>query len=146
MTKPLADNRSLIQKADLMLSDIATANGLLQPAKAKRFIKILSIQSVLMGLVTVRPMAAQAEIVNKIQMNTRVLHPGQEGVPLAQADRAKPSFGSEELTTKLFKGEVNITNEVMEDNIEQDTLEDTVMGLILEGVARDLEELMISGD
>ena len=40
MTAGITDNRTILEKADLALSDL-TAAGVLQPAQAQRFIRIL---------------------------------------------------------------------------------------------------------
>jgi hypothetical protein len=48
-------NRSLLQKADLALADLTAGGGILLPAQAKKFIRLLINQSVLMGMATVVP-------------------------------------------------------------------------------------------
>ncbi|MER3407696.1 MAG: phage major capsid protein, partial [Nitrososphaera sp.] len=50
------------------------------------------------------------------------------------------------LSTVLVRGEVPITDEVLEDNIERARLADTIMEMLAEAVGRDLEELFVKGD
>lgn len=139
-------NMTLLQKADLALSDLTTNGGILQPAQAQKFIRVLIDASVLMPKTTVVPMKAQKQDVEKIKFAGRVLRAGQEGVPVAAGDRSSPSTGKVELDAKLFKAEVRLNNEVLEDNIERDQLRQTIMQLLGEAIARDIDEVMIQGD
>lgn len=140
------DNRSILAKADLTLADLTSNGGLLQPAQAQRFMRQLIKQSKLMGLATVVPMRAPKQYVDKIRFAGRVLRAGYEARALSEADRAKPDIGRVELDAQLFKAEVRLDNEVLEDNIENGNLRQTVMDMLGEAIARDLEEVMILGD
>jgi hypothetical protein len=67
--------------------------------------------------------------------------------PLAAAtDRSKPTTSQITLTTSEVMAEVRIPYEVLEDNIERGGMADTVLALIAERAALDLEELLILGD
>jgi len=50
------------------------------------------------------------------------------------------------LSTYLFKGEIPVSDEVFEDNIERAGLADTLMTMIAEAVGRDVEEIAIKSD
>jgi HK97 family phage major capsid protein len=139
-------NRSLLQKADLALADLTAGGGILLPAQAKKFIRLLIKQSVLMGMATVVPMAAPKQQIPKTKFGSRIMRPGQEGTALAQADRAKPDLSYVELDTVLLKAEVHLTDEVLEDNIERGELRQTILEMIAERAAVDAEELFIQGD
>lgn len=141
----MQENKTLLQKADMALSDLTTG-GLLQPAQAKKFIKILIEEAKLMKLSTVTPMRSPTMWIDKIKFGQRVLHAAAENVALPEADRAKPNTSQIELVAKLFKGQVNLTYEVLEDSIEQGSLKETIMSLMGEAIARDLDELLILGD
>ena len=41
LTAGLLDNRTILEKADLALSDLTIGGGLLQPAQAQKFMRIL---------------------------------------------------------------------------------------------------------
>ncbi|MGE0322264.1 MAG: phage major capsid protein [Polyangiaceae bacterium] len=140
------DNRSILEKADLALADLTTGGGVLKPEQAKKFMRLLVKQSVLMQLATVFPMASPKQETSQIKFGSRILRPGQEATPLAVADRSAPSFANVELDAKLFKGEVRLSDEVLEDNIERGELRQTIMEMITEAIARDMEELIINGD
>lgn len=139
-------NVSLLQKADLALSDLTGGGGILQPETAQKFMRILIDESKLMKLATVVPMKSQKMEIPKIRFANRILRAGSEGVALSQADRAKPNLTNVELDTKLFKAEVRLPNEVLEDNIERDQLKQTIMQMMGEAVARDVDEIAVNGD
>lgn len=140
------DNRQLISKADLALSDLAENGGYLQPEQAKRFIKLLIKNAVLMPMVTVVPMKSHKKQISKIKMEGRVLRAGNPGTALPAADRARPVTSEVELDAKLFKGQVNLEDSVLEDSIEGNRLKETVLQLMAEQVSVDIEEVQISGD
>lgn len=140
------DNRSILEKADLALADLTTGGGILKPAQAKKFMRLLIKQSVLLGMATVVPMAAPKQQISKIKFGSRILRPGQEATPLDVAERAKPDLSSTELDAKLFKAEVRLSDETLEDSIERGELRQTIMEMMAEAIARDMEEVAISGD
>jgi len=146
MTTGLTDNRSLLEKADLALSDLTVSGGMLQPAQSAKFMRILIKASKILGLCTFVPMRAPKQLVEKIRFSGRILRAGQEATAIAAADRAKPDLSKVELDAQLFKGEVRLDNEVLEDSIEREELRQTIMQLMAEAVSRDMEEVVISGD
>lgn len=145
MSDVITDNRTLIEKADMALSDLLTG-GELVPAQAKKFIRLLIKESVVMPMATVRPMKSKKQLLEKIRFNQRVLRSGSEATALGTAERAKPDTSKVEMDAKLFKAEVHLNNEVLEDNIEQGSLKQTVMELMGEAIARDMDEILVQGD
>lgn len=145
MTTAMA-NRTLLEKADLALADITGSNGVLQTAQAQTFMRLLIKESKVMGMATVTPMSAPKQLINKIRFGSRILRAGQEAVALPLADRSKPDFTNVEHDAKLFKAEVRLTNEVLEDNIEGERLRDTIMSIMAEAVSRDMDEVIVQGD
>lgn len=139
-------NETLLQKADLALSDLQTANGLLQPEQAQKFLRLLIEEAVIMKMATVTGMKAQKKLINKVKFGSRVLRAGTPGRALSQADRSAPTFSHVELDTKLFKAEVRLNNEELEDSIERGELRQTIMTLMAEHIATDMDEVIISGD
>lgn len=138
-------NKSLIEKADIALADL-TSGGELLPAQAKRFIRLLILESVVMKMAMVRPMGSKKQRIEKIRFGSRILRAGQEATALSLADRAKPDLGKVELDAKLFKAEIHLDDEVLEDNIEQGNLRQTVMELMGEAISRDMDEILVQGD
>lgn len=138
-------NRSILRKADMTTGDLASG-GLLESAQAEKFIRLLIKESVLMKDAQVKPMRNDKELVEKITFGSRILRAGVEATALPEADRSKPDLSKVELDTKLFKAEVRIPDEVLEDNIEREQLKNTIMELMAERISSDMEEVMVQGD
>lgn len=139
-------NRSILEKAELALADIAGSNGVLQTAQAQRFIKLLVKESKVMGMSTVTPLRAPKQLINKTRFTGPVLRRGQEATALAEGDVSKPGFSFVEHDAQLFKAEVHITDEVLEDNIEGDQLRQTVMSTLAEQIAFDMDDMIVNSD
>lgn len=140
------DNRTILQKADLALADLTAGGGLLKPAQAQKFMRLLIKDSPLMRLATVVPMQSPKQQLSKIKFGSRVLRPGAEATALPLADRARPDLSQVELDAKLFKAEVRLSDEVLEDSIERGELRQTIMEMMAEAISRDMEEVLINGD
>jgi hypothetical protein len=145
-TNGFLPNLTFLQKADLALSDLTSGGGILQPETAQKFMRILIDESVVMKLATVVPMKSYKMEVPKIRFAGRILRAGQVGVALAAGDRSKPNTTNVELDAALFKAEVRLPNEVLEDNIERDQLKQTIMQLMGEAISRDMDEVVVQGD
>ena len=142
----LLDNRTVLEKADLALSDLTTGGGLLQPAQAQKFIRILIDESVILKQGTVVPMKSPKQLIEKIRFAGRILRAGAESAALPAGDRTKPDLSQVELDAQLFKAEVRLNNEVLEDSIERGQLRQTIMQLMAEAISRDIDEVIIRGD
>lgn len=142
----IMDNLTVLQKADMALADMTAGGGILQPEQARKFIRLLIKKASLLPLISVVPMQAQKKLLEKLRFGQRILRAGTEAAPLPLADRSKPDFSKVELDAKLFKAEVRIDNETLEDNIERGTFKQTVMDLMAERLALDLEEVFIQSD
>jgi hypothetical protein len=140
------NNQTILQKAELAIRDLQDTGGYLLPAQAHKFMRLLIKQSELMGMATVVPMAAPKQQIAKIRFGSRVLRAGKEATALTDAERAKPDFSFLELDAKLFKADIALSDEVLEDSIERDELRQTIMELLAEAIGRDMEEVMIMGD
>ncbi|MDF1522618.1 MAG: phage major capsid protein [Trueperaceae bacterium] len=140
------DNRTILQKADLALADLTAGGGILKPAQAQKFMRLLIKDSPLMRLATVVPMASPKQQLSKIKFGSRVLRPGAEATALPLAERARPDLSQVELDAKLFKAEVRLSDEVLEDSIERGELRQTIMEMMAEAISRDMEEVLINGD
>jgi hypothetical protein len=142
----LLDNRTVLEKADLALADLTAGGGLLQPAQAQKFIRILIDESVILKQGTVVPMKSPKQLIEKIRFGGRILRAGSEAAALPSGDRSKPDLSQVELDAQLFKAEVRLNNEVLEDSIERGQLRQTIMQLMAEAISRDIDEVIIRGD
>jgi hypothetical protein len=150
------NNQELIQKADMALSDLATA-GKLNPEQTDRFIRTLIDQPTLLNRVRTVAMGAPQMKINKIGFGSRVLRAATSATALDASDRVKPDLGQVQLSTKEIIAEIHLPYDVLEDNIEGGNvgvpmqspaggLHQTIVDLLAERSALDLEELAIQGD
>lgn len=141
------ENRTILQKADLALSELQTSAGYLQPAQAQSFMEIMIEGSqLLQSGVTVVPMAGEKQRFERIGFLTRVLRRATDGVALSSADRVKPDLGKGELSAVEMKATCRLTKSELEDNIEGGQFLETVKRLLGKAVSRDFEDVIINGD
>lgn len=150
------ENQDLIRKADLALADLATA-GRLNDEQTDRFIrKLMDTPTILQACRTVTMNAPQRKI-NKIGFGTRMLRKGVQGTALTEAQRYKPSLEQILVNTDEVIAEINLPYDVLEDNIERagtdvalqaspGGLHQTIVDMMAERAAVDLEELGLMGD
>ena len=155
-------NAELVRKADWSVADLVSDGGLLNPEQSNAFIRKLLIQPTLLRQVRAVTMNSPTMKINKIQFDQRILRPGVESTALLQAERAKPITEQVELNAKEQIAEVRLSYDIIEDNIERGNIgqqtseltgspssggiKDTIMTLIAERTALDLEELALLGD
>jgi hypothetical protein len=150
------ENKELIQKADMALSDLATA-GRLNPEQTDSFIRTLIDQPTILANCRTVAMNSPEMKINKIGFGSRILRAGVEATALASGDRVKPDLGQIKLDTQEVMAEIQLPYSVIEDNIEGGNvntplqtgaggIHQTIVDLIAERAALDLEELAIRGD
>jgi hypothetical protein len=143
----IVNARSAVEKADLAVSQLVSNGGYLNPAQTNTFLRMLIDQPTLINQIRTVPMNSPQMQINKIGFGQRILKKAPvSGTALASGDRSAPTTDKVELTTKEVIAEVHIPYDVLEDNIERGNIEDTIMSLIAERAALDLEELLLLGD
>jgi len=155
----MTTNESLLQKADLTIADLQATGGELQPEEAATFIRKLIKTPKLIRQCRVVEMTAPKRKINKIGFAKRILRKATSATALTEAQRSKPTTEQIELDTKEQIAEVRLPYDVLEDNIERAMaakneasntgpggLRQTLIELIAERAATDLEELAINGD
>lgn len=147
-------NEELIRKADMVLADLATA-GKLNPEQTDQFIRTLIDQPTILASCRTVAMSSPQMKINKIGFGSRILQAATEDV--APTTTSKPDLGQIQLNTSEVIAQVNISYDVIEDNIEGGNvnvplqtgaggLHQTIVDLIAERAALDLEELAINGN
>lgn len=139
-------NLSILRKADLALADLVADGGILTEAQARKFIEHMIDKAVLMPFLRVVGMKSHTQLVEGIHFNQRILRPGKSGQALTSSQRSKPKTTKTTLTSVLVKAQVDLDDEILEDNIEQGTLKNTVMRTMSERIALDTDELTVNGD
>ena len=162
----MSANETLLQKADWAIGDLTANSGLLNPEQANAFIRKLLIQPTLLAQARRVVMNAPTRKINKIQFASRILKAGYTAGlsrtldDTANRERSKVTTEQIELNTKEVIAEVRLPYEVIEDNLERGNIGlsrdgggassggivSTIMDLIAERAALDLEELAILGD
>ena len=147
-----------VRRADLALTDLTSNGGGLDPEHQGRFFqKVIDAPTIFREVRNVQMNAPEMKI-PKIGFGSRVLRvapntgtggwqdDGTNTRHLLAAQRTKPDFGLVTMETTEFIAEIHLHDDLLEDNIEKDALVDTIMSLLAERVALDLEELLITGD
>ena len=143
----MKSSQDILAKADLAVSNLRDEGGYLNAEQANKFIDIVIDQPTILPTVRVVRMKSPKRKIEKIGFGNRILRAAPaSGTTLDTDDRAKPDLGMIELETKEIIAEVWIPYDVLEDNIERGTLEDTIIKKIAERTSLDLEELIILGD
>jgi len=143
----MPDNREIVQKADIAVSNLVADGGYLNPEQSDKFIDLVIDEPTLINKVRTVRMSSPQRKIEKIGFANRILNAApSSGTALEEAKRSKPDLGMIELNTKEIIAEVWIPYDVLEDNIEKESLESTIMRHIAMRSALDLEELLIQGD
>jgi len=139
------DNKQIIEKAAMTLASLATGGKMNDTQFNTFYRKMIDSPTILRDARTV-VMPIDSMKIEKIGFGSRVLRPGVEGTALQDNQLAVPTTSTIRLDAKEVIAEVNITYDTLENNIEGDRLYDTIMQLLAERVALDMEELIINGD
>lgn len=153
-------SRDLLQKADMTIADLVANGGRLQPEDSAVFLRKLIKEPTILRQARVVEMLSPERKINKIGFGSRILRAAQSGVALTPAQRAKATTEVIKLNTTEVIAQVNLPYDVLEDNIERATvadnaapnargpggLKETLLALIAERAALDLEELCLLGD
>jgi HK97 family phage major capsid protein len=143
----MLSNKSIIEKADIAVSDLVSGGGYLNTIQASTFIRMLIDQPTVINEIRTVPMNAPKMEINKIGFQSRIMRAAPaSGTALTATQRVKPTTDKVTLNTVEVIAEIHIPYDVIEDNIERGNLEDTIMTLLAERAALDLEELIIMGD
>ena len=142
------NNRRLLEKATMTTGDFTggVGAGTLTIEQIETFLRLAITRQVM--LPDVRTVMANSNKwqENKIQFDNRILRPGTEYSRLVEADRVEGQTGTIEISTVLLRGEIPISDEVMEDNVEREGFGNTVMTMVAERAGADVEDLLLNGD
>lgn len=136
------DNREILNKADFALADLTSGGGKLSPAQSIAFMRLAIDAAKVMPMSTVVPMKAHTQEINQMKFSGRIVRAAAEATALAEADRSKPTTSKVTLTAKKFKAECRMSTETLEDSIEAGSLKSTIMSLMAEQVALDIDSIV----
>ncbi|WP_408893498.1 phage major capsid protein [Paenibacillus taichungensis] len=141
----MTTNRSIIEKATMTLADLASGGRMNEQQFNAFYRRMIAAPTILNSARTV-PMNSDSQKIEKIGFGQRILRPGVEGTALTEGQRTKPTTGTIKLNTQEVIAEINISYDTIENNIEGDNIRTTIMNLLADRAALDLEELIINGD
>jgi hypothetical protein len=142
----MVSNASIIQKADLGLSEFTSGGGKLLPEQSKTFWRETILSANILKLCTVKPIVGTEAEEPKIGMDGWTLAPSGERTALSEEDRSKPDLGKTTFQTKTFKAEFSLSYEQLEENIEGGTFQQTVQQMGAQAIARDMSVIILRGD
>jgi hypothetical protein len=146
----------LIQRADLAITDLATNGGILSPTQANQFIDFVVEEPTILQQVRQIRMPAPEMKINRLGFDGRILRAARQAGSanddgsndryVRKADRAAPRTTQINLTTKEVIAEVRLPYEILEDNLEGQSLQTHIIRQIAARCALDLEEKGLWGD
>lgn len=162
----MTSSRELLQKADMTIADLVANGGYLQPEDSAVFLRKLIKEPTVLRQARVVEMLAPQRKINKIGIGKRILRAATSGTALGAPSasglggRAKPVTEVIQLNTSEVIAEIDLPYDVLEDNIERAMtadnaapnargpggLKETILALMAEQAALDLEELALLGD
>lgn len=136
------------KNAELIEKTIATSDflngGALNAAQQERFVVFVKQFSVMLDEVRFVRMTQSSQEIDKLHVGEPVTVSADENT--AATVFQKPKFGKVELLARKVRSDWNITTESLQDNIEQDNFEETVMNAFGIQMATDFENLAWNGD
>jgi len=139
--------KDLIAKIDAAMKAITVpdlGSSILLPEKADRFIRVASEATPILQSARRLTMNAPTRDIDRVAFTSRILGPATENVDLT--NETKPTFAMNQLVAVEVGGIVGVTDNTLEDNIERQNFENTLLDMIAERAGLDLEELFIRGD
>src|SRR5437870_2465349 len=138
---------SVEQRADIVVNDLNANGGQLPKATANKFISEVYAATPLFSAATQERMPSHTWEIPRVGFTGQILmnDPG-ENAALADNDRKKISTFKVELVAKLYRGEVWLPYTVLEDNVEGQGFQTTVMAHIAKQVGLDLANCALNGD
>ena len=147
--------RALSQKADIALADLTSGGGLLSVEENETFIRRLEDSPTILSAIRTYPMNSHTARINSIGFGDFITYPSNwdpsvdnanhDGRRFKSPYRSKPITRKVELKTKGVKAVVYLPYEVLEDNLERGDLQNTLITLIANKFASNMEAMIVRG-
>ena len=124
----------------------ARGAGALPPEVAEEFLRVAMDYTVILKEATVRTNRYPTFEIPRLDFSARVLHAGTQATRLPDTQRFAPTTNLVTMSTHLFRAELDVTPEFLEDNAEREGAAQTLMQMLAEAVGRDAEEIAIKSD
>jgi HK97 family phage major capsid protein len=147
---------------DLAVSTLTSGGGKLLPDQSDSFYRKVFDRTGIVGDLRHVSMISDTMNINKIGLGSRIIRVAPTGTApyivdgngetyannrnLASADRYGPSFEQVQLTVKEYMAEIHLTDDVIENNLERDSVVSTIMDMTAQRLALDIEEVLLTSD
>lgn len=148
--------KQLSKKADLALDNLEVGGGLLTQEQNETFIRRLEDSTTILNAIRTYPMNGPSARINAIGFGEFITYPSNwdpsvndanhAGRKFKEPYRSRPITTHVELNTKPVKAVVYIPYEVLEDNIERGNLQQTLLTLIANKFAYNMEAMVVRGE
>lgn len=117
----------------------------LHPEKAARLIREIEKSTPMLQAARRLNMTSDKRDIDRVGFHSRIMGPAPAEGELMATD-VEPTFTSNQLSVVKAVAVVELSDEALEDNIEREDFEDTLIALMGERAGVDMEELFINGD
>ena len=141
------NNQEMLDKINGALKSIMTSDlgsSKLARAKQSQFVRTVSEATRILDAARRIDMTSHTHDIDRVGFADRILGKATEGS--AEGKESKPTFHTNTLESVEVMAIAGITDSTLEDNIEREGFEDTLLDLIAERTGIDLEELFLLGD
>lgn len=131
-----------------MRSDMEAGKGLLNPEQLGKFLRAAQINNVILNDADFQYMKSFKKQLPRVGISGRVLQSGYDstGKTNPNLEAANVEFSANELDAKKLKTVLEIQDDEKEDNLEQESFENTLLSMMGERVGEDLEFWAIFAD
>jgi HK97 family phage major capsid protein len=136
--KDLLEQINSAMKA-MTVSDFGTS--ILTPEASERFIRVLADSTPLLQDARLIVMNSHTRNIDRLEYEAGFLRAAADA-----ADESKPARKQNQLIAAKVRGIVGIEDDALEDNIERDAFEQTLLEMIANRAGFDLENLYLNGD
>lgn len=131
-----------------MRSDMESGKALLNPEQLGKFLRAATINNTILSQADFKMMKSFKKNLNRVGIVGRVLHSGYkaDGTTNDEITAAQVGFDKNELDAKKLKAMCEIEDDEKEDNLEQESFESTLLGMMGERFGEDLEYWALFSD
>jgi hypothetical protein len=142
------NNQEMLDKIHGALKSIMTSDlgsSRLARSKQRQFVRTVSNATRILDAARRIDMTSHTHDIDRVGFASRILQGAKEGTAEG-VEESKTDFHTNTLESVEVMAIAGITDSTLEDNIEQDGFEDTLLDLIADRTGIDLEELFLLGD
>lgn len=143
-------NRQILAHIDAALKTITVTDlgdSVLVAEQAARFVREVRLATRIVQQARVYQMTTPDRKIDRTGFTGRILSSGKDAAGDTQVPTAvKPQFATNTLTPKELVAVAGLEDDTLEDNIERDNLENTLVEIFGQAAGRDIEEFAVFAD